>query len=101
MNDAARQTRLESFIEAWINVAIGFGINFTANLLILPAFGFHSLTVGQNFVIGLIYTAISVTRSYVVRRWAQDHLRAFRGRAAAFVIAATGRMRQNFAALPW
>ena len=34
------QTRLGSFFEAWINVAIGFGINFAANLLILPMFGF-------------------------------------------------------------
>jgi hypothetical protein len=101
VNDTARQTRLESFIEAWINVAIGFAINFTANLLILPAFGFHSLTVGQNFIIGLIYTAISVTRSYAVRRWAQDHLRAFRVRAAAYLIAAPERLRQHFVSLPW
>lgn len=62
------QTRLGSFIEAWVNVAIGFGINFTANLLILPLFGFD-ISIKQNLSLGLIYTGISVARSYVVRRW--------------------------------
>lgn len=63
------QTRLGSFVEAWANIAIGFAVNFTANLLILPAFGFTSLTPAKNFAIGVIYTGISLARSYVLRRW--------------------------------
>ena len=63
-----RQTKLGSFYEACINVGIGFGINFVANLLILPLFGFH-ITLANNFYMGLLYTIISVIRSYVVRRW--------------------------------
>ena len=39
-----------------------------ANLLIFPLFGFH-ISLGANFVMGLIYTAISLVRSYVLRRW--------------------------------
>lgn len=62
------QTRLGSLIEALINVVIGFGINFTANTLLFPKFGW-SISASQNFTLGLIYTAISVARSYVVRRW--------------------------------
>jgi hypothetical protein len=62
------QTRLSSFIEAIINVAIGFAINFTANMFIFPLFGFH-ITPGANLLMGLIYTVISVVRSYAVRRW--------------------------------
>ncbi|MCM0035905.1 MAG: hypothetical protein NBV66_08965 [Burkholderiaceae bacterium] len=62
------QSRLGSFIEALINVAIGFSINFLANLLIFPLFGFH-ITLGENFVMGILYTAISVVRSYTIRRW--------------------------------
>lgn len=62
------QTRLGSFIEACINVAIGFSINFVANLLILPLIGFH-ISVSQNLFIGVLYTVISVCRSYVIRRW--------------------------------
>lgn len=71
----ASQTRLGSFIEAWVNVLIGFGINFTANLVILPLFGFESLTLLNNFYIGLIYTLISVARSYLIRRWFNGKLR--------------------------
>lgn len=63
------QTRKGSFAEAWTNIAIGFSINYAANLLILPLFGFHSLTAGKNFIIGCIYTAISLARSYCLRRW--------------------------------
>ena len=63
------QSRLGSFVEAWANVAVGFGINFTANMLILPAFGFHSLTLGKNLIIGVLYTVISLVRSFVIRRY--------------------------------
>jgi len=62
------QTRMGSLIEALINVAIGFAINFMANMVILPLIGFH-ITPGQNLLIGVLYTAISVARSYVIRRW--------------------------------
>lgn len=62
------QTRLGSFIEACINVLIGFAINFAANLVILPLIGFQ-ISVGQNLFIGVLYTIISVARSYAVRRW--------------------------------
>jgi hypothetical protein len=70
------QTRLGSFIEAWINVAIGFGINFAANLVVLPYFGFATLTLKTNLYIGLAYTVISVIRSYVIRRWFNAKLHA-------------------------
>lgn len=62
------QTRLGSLIEAIINVVIGFAINFTANMLIFPLFGFH-ITARDNLLLGLIYTVISVARSYCIRRW--------------------------------
>lgn len=62
------QTRIGSFIEACINVLIGYVINFCANLLILPLIGFH-ISVTQNLFIGLLYTVISVARSYAIRRW--------------------------------
>ena len=62
------QTRLGSLIETIINTVIGFAVNYCANLLILPLFGFH-ITPGANFLMGLLYTVISVARSYCVRRW--------------------------------
>ena len=63
------QTRIGSFVESWANIGVGFSVNFTMNLLILPLFGFHSLTLGKNFVIGLLYTVISLCRSFVLRRY--------------------------------
>lgn len=62
------QTRLGSFVEAWANIAVGFGINFTANLIVLPWFGFD-VAAGDAFGIGVVFTAISLARSYVIRRW--------------------------------
>lgn len=82
------QTKLESFIEAWINVVIGFWINFIANWVILRAMGFDKLTLGTNVVIGLLFTIISVARSYVIRRWAQVHLRRV-------VKAIAGKIKRN------
>lgn len=62
------QTRLSSFAEAWANIAVGFAINFTANMIVLPWFGFN-ITAGKAFGIGLVFTAISLARSYVLRRY--------------------------------
>jgi hypothetical protein len=62
-----RQTRIGSLIEAWANVLIGFAINWTANMLIFPLFGFN-ITASQAFHVGIIFTAISIVRSYVLRR---------------------------------
>lgn len=63
------QTKLGSFVEAWANIFVGFAINFAANMLILPHFGFTSLNAAKPFNIGLVFTAISLARSYVLRRW--------------------------------
>lgn len=68
-----RQTRLGSFIEVCINIAIGFSINWVANILILPLYGFN-ITGGEAFSMGLIFTVISVVRSYVVRRWFESRI---------------------------
>lgn len=78
------QTRIGSLIEAIVNVLIGFGINWCANLLILPLFGFH-VTGAQAFHIGLLFTAISIARSYVIRRWFNARLHAAAHRLARAV----------------
>lgn len=62
------QSRGMSLVESCANIAVGFGINWLANLAVLPLFGFH-VTAGDAFGIGLIFTAISLARSYVLRRW--------------------------------
>lgn len=62
------QSKKRSFLEAWLNIAVGYGVNFTANLLVLPHFGFD-VTIKQNIFLGAIYTVISLIRSYCIRRW--------------------------------
>lgn len=75
------QTKMGSLIEACANVLIGFLINWTANMLILPLFGFH-VTGSQAFNIGLFFTVISITRSYVLRRWFNSMLHRAANRLA-------------------
>lgn len=62
------QTMRDSITETWTNIAIGFGINYVANLLVLPLAGFH-IGAADAFWVGVIFTAISVLRSFVLRRW--------------------------------
>ena len=62
------QTKTASLIEALTNIFIGFSINYTANLIILPLFGF-AVTYSSAFGIVIIFTMISLVRSYVLRRW--------------------------------
>lgn len=78
------QTKLGSFYEACINVLIGFTINYFANLLIFPLFGFH-ISPGANFIMGLLYTVISVARSYFIRRHFNARLHALAQRMAGAV----------------
>lgn len=62
------QTKKGSIAEAWANIAVGFSINYVANLLIFPLFGMH-ISLTSNLLMGSIYTVISLVRSYVLRRW--------------------------------
>lgn len=62
------QSVRRSWAEAWSNIAIGYSINFIANLLIFPLFGYN-ISVKDNIVIGVIYTGISLVRQFVIRRW--------------------------------
>ena len=67
------QSKLDSFIEACVNVLIGFGISVLANIAIFPIVGVVAST-GQMLLIGVLMTFVSVARSYFVRRWANKWL---------------------------
>lgn len=69
------QSKTESLAEAIVNSALGWSINFCANLVVLPAFGFP-VTVHDAVGIGIVFTGISVARSYVIRRWFNARLLA-------------------------
>ena len=67
------QTKIDSFIEACINVLLGFGISVLANIVIFPIVGVVASTA-QLLGIGIFMTAISVARSYFIRRVANKWL---------------------------
>lgn len=62
------QTRLQSLAESVVNIVIGYAVAVASQLLIFPLFDIH-ITLNDNLLIGLWFTAISLIRSYVIRRW--------------------------------
>ena len=62
------QSKRESMIETLTNVGIGWFISFIANMLVLPLFGYN-INLTDGVLISIIFTAISIIRGYVVRRW--------------------------------
>lgn len=61
------QSRSVSAIEAAASTAIGFGISLALTFTVLPAFG-YAVTGPDAWGITAIYTAVSIARSYAVRR---------------------------------
>lgn len=61
------QTRIQSLIEAWANVVIGYFVALAAQMIVFPLYDID-VTVTQNIQIGLIFTAVSIARSYTLRR---------------------------------
>jgi len=62
-----KQSRLMSMIEAVANVAVGYGVAVAAQILVFPVFGLQT-TLAQNLRLGLVFTGISLIRSFVLRR---------------------------------
>jgi len=62
-------SRLKSITENGINIAVGFPINYLANILILPHYNFQGTNVFlSGLEIGIWFTIVSVVRSYALRR---------------------------------
>lgn len=78
------QTRIGSLIETLMNVAIGLMVSVVANALVFPRFGFQP-SLGENVAISLFYTAISIARQYVLRRWFNARLQRAAARMAKAV----------------
>lgn len=79
------QTRLQSLIEALVNVGIGMVVSVLLSLVVYPLFG-HAFTLAQNVGLTLVFTVASIVRSYCVRRWFNARI----SRAVARAINATG-----------
>ena len=62
-----RQSRMMSLLEAVANVAVGYGVALAAQVLVFPLFGL-SATLAQNLKLALVFTGVSIARSYALRR---------------------------------
>jgi len=62
------QSRLGSFIEAIINILIGYWIAILSQIMIFPLFGIN-VPLRTNLWIGVWFTVVSLIRSYCIRRW--------------------------------
>ena len=62
------QSKKQSLIESLTSTTIGIIIGIVLNLTILPIFG-YPVSVVDSLWISLIFTAISVIRSYIIRRF--------------------------------
>jgi len=61
------QTRKRSALESAVNVMIGYGIAVSAQIVVFPLFGIH-VPLASNLAIGVIFTIVSLVRSYCLRR---------------------------------
>lgn len=61
------QSRWMSLVESVTNVLVGYIVAVTTQYFVFPLFGLHA-TLSQNLMIGLIFTGVSLVRSYLLRR---------------------------------
>lgn len=61
------QSRKHSLLESVVNVLIGYGISVAAQVVVFPLFGLHA-SLSDNLLIGVVFTVISLARSYALRR---------------------------------
>ena len=62
-----KQSRLMSIVESLANVLVGYGVAVITQMMVFPLFGL-AVTVAENLLIGLIFMAVSIVRSYALRR---------------------------------
>ena len=62
------QTKKWSMIESVTSTTIGIIIGIVLNLTILPIFG-YPVSLSDSLWISVIFTVVSIIRSYIIRRW--------------------------------
>jgi hypothetical protein len=61
------QSRRHSLIEAIANVVVGYALAVMTQIVVFPWFGLQ-VSLGDNLAIGGVFLAISLLRSYALRR---------------------------------
>lgn len=62
------QTRTMSAVESVANVLVGYGIALATQVVVFDALQIP-VSFGQNLWIGMVFTAVSLIRSYLLRRF--------------------------------
>jgi hypothetical protein len=62
-----KQSKQMSLLESLTNVAVGYGVAVSAQILVFPMFGLD-VPLSDNLAIGAIFTGISIVRSFTLRR---------------------------------
>jgi len=62
-----KQSRAMSLVEVIANVVVGYGVAVVTQMLVFPLFGLQ-MTLAQNLKLGLIFTVVSIARSFTLRR---------------------------------
>lgn len=63
-----------SLVEAVTNVAVGYLVAVAVQIVVFPLFGIR-VSLADNMIIGALFTAVSILRSFALRRLFE----AFRG----------------------
>lgn len=61
------QSHWMSFVEAVTNIVVGYGLAVLTQMIVFPLFGLHA-SLGENLLLGLAFTIVSLARFYTVRR---------------------------------
>ena len=62
-----KQSKRQSLLESLINILIGYFTAIGSQMLVFPLFDII-IPLTDNLLIGLYFTAISLIRSYIIRR---------------------------------
>jgi hypothetical protein len=61
------QSRRQSLIEAITNVVVGYALAVLTQIVVFPWFDLNP-SLSENLALGLVFTVISLVRSYAIRR---------------------------------
>ncbi|MCX7313671.1 MAG: hypothetical protein NTV56_18580 [Alphaproteobacteria bacterium] len=77
-----KQSRRMSVVESLANVAVGYAIAVLTQIAVFPIFGLRA-SLADNLIIGMVFTIVSIVRSFVLRRVFEEvRVRAERKSAA-------------------
>jgi hypothetical protein len=62
------QSRRMSLVESLTNIAVGYLVALAAQIVIFPILGVQA-SLSQNLMIGVLFTFVSLARSYALRRF--------------------------------